>query len=136
MIRNRDNWVRRAAGCVALMAALACSVMPGGWIPKVAGKCGQALCNCAPEPLPSPPACKSCHVKHAHPAGGLTLVTTAISGAEAPGLAFQVVFSGLVAPDHIVTLGVAALEELASPESHCFTLNSISPDIATPPPKA
>ena len=118
------------------MAALACSVMPGGWIPKVAGKCGQALCNCAPEPLPLPSACKSCHVKSAHSLGGLTLVTTAISGAEVPGLAFQVVFSGLVAPDKMVILNAMSSEELASPESRGFTLSSVSSEIATPPPKA
>ena len=136
MKRNRDKWVRGVAGCLALMAALACSVMPGGWIPKVAGKCGQALCNCAPEPLPSPTACTSCNVKHAHPAGGLTLVTTAISGAEAPGLAFQVVFSGLVAPDHMLILEGTSSEESLSPESRGFTLSSVSSEIATPPPKA
>ena len=137
MIQSRAKWIRGMTGGLALLAALACAVMPGGLIPKVAGRCGQALCNCEPEPVVD--ACNSCHTpasKTAHTTCHLMLVTTSISDADTLGTAFHVVFSGLLAP-HDMALARTSEEPVSvRPVQFANELMSISTDIPTPQPKA
>lgn len=137
MIRNRLNWIRGMTGGLALLAALAGSVLPAGLMPKVAGRCGRVLCSCEPEIEFAP--CNTCHshsAQHCKMKSPLTLVTTTISGVDAPGLAFQVVFSGLLAPHKTPFAHMSENVERTAPESAAFALSTASFDIVTPPPKA
>ena len=128
--------LRLCAGSLALIAALACSVLPGGFLPKVAGRCGRELCNCAPEPLE--PHCALCKV-NTHPlppAVHILTFETSIEAAETPGIALQVVFSGVLAPQEVAIPTASSESELLSPHSALFAISDIAGEILTPPPRA
>lgn len=134
---NRLKWIHGMTGGLALLAALACSILPAGLMPKVAGRCGRVLCSCEPEIEFAP--CNTCRphsARHCNLKSALTLVTTTISGVDAPGLAFQVVFSGVLAPQKTPFARASENAERVMPENTAFALSSVSFDIVTPPPKA
>jgi hypothetical protein len=128
--------LRMATGLLAIFAALAFSILPAGLMPKVAGRCGRALCNCAPEPAAE--VCSTCH-SAATPVSAsrvFTLAETAINSAEAPGTALQIVFSGVVAPRKLDIVAPSNERDALHPESRAFAMSSVASEIQTPPPRA
>jgi len=130
----KHRWFSLIPSALALAAALFCAVLPGGFLPKVAGRCGRQLCNCPIEPLDT---CQKCSLA-AHTCAPVHLLTfeTSISGAEAPGMALQIVFTGLLAPQRLQLALVSTERDLPNAARALFALSEVSPDIATPPPRA
>lgn len=134
---------------LALTGALAAGLLPGGFLPKIAGPCGRELCDCPIQSradfarsndshaAQSTRGCGGhCAAAHVASARGLTFVSTNISNADAPGVALQLVYSGMLAPSHIQIQGGRAAHRGLRPCSRNFALLSVSREIHTPPPRA
>lgn len=126
MIRLGGSWLCRLAGCVALIAALAASVLPGGFLPKIAGPCGRELCTCEFATNATP------HVK----APALRLVQSGIQNADAPGSALQLIFAGLLSPSRTIVSVPVARIDLDGIPAVVFSISNHPSDIPTPPPRA
>jgi hypothetical protein len=61
---------------------------------------------------------------------------TSISAAETPGVALQIIFSGLLATSRVPVFISGAELEMSQPSSHLFALSVNPSEIPTPPPRA
>jgi len=134
-LNRRRRIANRICLGLALCSSLALAIMPAGQIPKVAGPCGQALCNCPIElsfVRNFDGHCVSCSKM---PSAVLTLVSSAMTGADAPGLAFQLAVGAVEAPlkASVLMTHESALEHATF--CYEFTLPEINSDIPTPPPR-
>lgn len=121
---------------LAFLASLALAILPSGQIPKVAGPCGQALCNCPIELTVERNFDKHCVSCSKGPVSVVTLVSLAVSGADAPGLAFQLAVGAVEAPSKVnVPIAHANRIERAT-FCYEFAVSETSTDIPTPPPRA
>jgi hypothetical protein len=131
-VRQIGSKLRTWIGALALCATFGVAVLPNGQLPKIAGPCGRALCNCAPEIVRDPVqrSCKRCAPRL------LTLGSAFISAADAPGLAFQVLVDGAVLAE--ITQAVIEPVKIVQPPilARVFSAKICSYDVPTPPPRA
>jgi hypothetical protein len=123
------------AGKAALIAAtLALVLLPAGQLPRIAGPCGKALCEC-PADVQTHSACKAQDHSEDAPKQVLTFGPSMFSS-EAPGWVLQDVFSGLLVPQ---TINID-LQEINQPDSIAVskfsTLPSHPAEVSEPPPRA
>lgn len=124
------------AYALALCASLTLAILPCGQMPKVAGPCGQALCNCPIELSLGREAQNHCATCYKTPGSVVTLISNSCSGAYGPGLAFQLAIG---AAETTVKAGlpeIATGEMLRSEFNYSIDISEISSDIPTPPPRA
>jgi hypothetical protein len=128
----------RWGGALALFATLGVALLPAGALPKVAGPCGQPLCYCPPETTAPQheAACRCSTGDIKPPAARLTLGESVISRAEAPSLAFQIVFPGLLAPQNVLLLVADAQDDSESPQTRFAAITAAPIEVPCPPPRA
>ncbi len=121
---------------LALAAALLGALLPAGQMPKLAGPCGKALCECPAEELPVA-ACSddACLKQEARPVWTLQ-PDFQYHNAPTPGLAFHVVFCAQEIPVSADPFALAAALEAAPRASGGFALLESFREIFTPPPRA
>ena len=113
---------------------MAVSALPGGFLPKLAGPCGRALCNCAAD------ICADANLEHCSKNSHTTecsvvLSACSINNAEAPGSAVQLIFSGLLAPQRNIATPEAFDLVREQPFAPAFALSNSFGEIQTPPPR-
>ena len=121
---------------LAFCASLTLAILPCGQMPKVAGPCGQALCNCPIELSLGREAQNHCAACPKTPGSVVTLISNSCSGANGPGLAFQLAIG---AAETTVKTGIPeiATGEMLRPDfDYSIDISEISSDIPTPPPRA
>jgi hypothetical protein len=134
------NISARMGSVLALLAALSAVLLPAGQMPKVAGPCGRALCECPAQVVPTSaenvPTCHDCSAtKNVAVRKVLTLSQTSVSATESSGLAFQFVFSGMFLPQrNVVTCDSFCKKTPACGE--LFSIAAATFDIDVPPPRA
>ena len=114
------------AYALALCASLTLAILP----------CGQALCNCPIELSLGREAQNHCAACPKTPGSVVTLISNSCSGANGPGLAFQLAIG---AAETTVKTGIPeiATGEMLRPEfDYSIDISEISSDIPTPPPRA
>jgi hypothetical protein len=129
-VKQRQSKVHVAIAGMALCAMLVLALLPSGQIPKIAGPCGRALCNC---PIELSTHCSDC--PHARHSNVLTFSSTTIRGADAPGMAFQLAIGAAVTPAKSQIIPIGCESEKPS-FSYAVAVPSFSADIPTPPPRA
>jgi hypothetical protein len=120
---------------LALFATLGVAVLPNGQLPKIAGPCGRALCNCAPvvEPFTAVPngSCHACRAPRV-----LTLGGPLISGADAAGSAFQIMIDGAIGAPVTQAFLESVDDSQEAIRHRTFAVKHYSFDVPTPPPRA
>ncbi len=125
----------RFAAAPALLAVLVTALLPGGFLPRIAGPCGQELCNCSIESV----AENARHAKcpFSQPAeSGLKLIECAVTSAEEPGAAMQFVFSGILAAEKTLVNPAHPESPQDAPTSRQFHLSLHARELSVPPPRA
>ncbi len=121
---------------LALIATLGVALLPAGQLPRLAGRCGRALCNCPLEVVPqSNPSCRTCSVTLQAPRV-ITLGSSELSNVDEPGLAFQLALDAAFLLPESVKFHTEARDSLTLPVAAEFALNLSTFDIPTPPPRA
>ncbi len=122
---------------LVLMAALLGSLLPAGQMPKLAGPCGKALCEC---PIPACAALayalheNSCHGKNPC-ARVATLQLNAQCSAAAPEAAFQLVLTGMDGAARTVVVPVFTAQPDELPQGDGFARIECPRGVFLPPPR-
>lgn len=138
MLRRIGAILRGLTAALALIATLGVSVLPNGQLPKVAGPCGRALCNCAAVDCGIIDT-DTLHCKNHRKFSSIRVVTlgaSIFSGVEAPGIAFQAMFDVAVAPNRYSLLSTATEQTEPRIVSSGFALLASSFELITPPPRS
>ena len=132
-MRVGKGFWKLAAG-LALFATLCAGLLPNGQLPRIAGRCGQALCYCTPEPVSESAMCGGSRARF-QVVRVLSLGESICSGLAPAAGAFQVVVSNaILRPTLKIRHNTYELVELSITHRH-FAVKQYVADIHAPPPR-